>query len=117
MRIPSRFKLFGQTIEVVHDPAYFMEHEHGCGFASYKTNQIILRGSTETWPMTPENEESVFWHEVVHFLLYFSEAGFKGNEDYMHQEEGFVDLLSALMHQAITSFEYDEDVKMLLMEG
>lgn len=108
MRIPSRFKLFNQTITVTSRAEDFIEHNDWCGIAQYRTNEIQLN------PMmnykTKEQIEHTFVHELVHFILYYSQDTYKPSEDeLMHQQEAFVDLTALLLHQAICTMEYDED--------
>lgn len=108
MKIPKSFQLLGQTIRVVFRPEKFTEHDGNTGFASYRLNEIQLCPSTETHPLTDKQIEQVFWHELTHFVLYHSGAAYSGKEDYMHKEEGFVDLVGSLLHQAVTTFNYSE---------
>jgi hypothetical protein len=43
MRIPKRFKLLGQTITVVFDPAHFIGHDNYRGWADFQKNEIQIR--------------------------------------------------------------------------
>jgi predicted SprT family Zn-dependent metalloprotease len=100
MKIPKQFKLLGQTITVKFDPDKFTNNE--CvGFADYRKNEIQLHPGTETRPINREQLEANFLHEVTHFVLYHAGASYSGKEDYMHQDEGFVDLVSCLFHQVL----------------
>lgn len=47
MRIPKRFKIFGQTITVVQIEEPFIEKDGYEGFASYRQNKIELRPGIE----------------------------------------------------------------------
>ena len=109
MKIPNSFQLLGQRITVVVDPSCFTEKDSAYGYASYRTNQIQLRPSTETHPLNQEQLEQTFCHELMHFILYHAGAAYSGKHDYMHQDEGFVDLCGSLLHQAITTMEYRRD--------
>ena len=105
MRIPKNFKLLGQIITVKLEEQVFIDHEQDLsGLARYRTNEIFLRPSGSG---TEEQLEQVFCHELVHFVLYFSGGSHKGDKDYMHQEEDFVDLTAHLLHQALNTFEGD----------
>ena len=104
--IPARFKLFGQTINVVFKPEYFAENDGVYGCASYRLNEIQLRPPTDTLPLSVEQVEQTFYHELMHFVLYHAGAAYTGKKDYMHQEEGFVDLCGGLLHQAMTTAVY-----------
>lgn len=108
MKIPTSFKLFGQTIKVLFLPERFTEGQEGhYGFSSYRRNEIHLRPSTSTHPITDDQMEQVFWHELTHFILYWAGPAYSAKTDYMHQDEGFVDLVSCLLHQAVSTFEFD----------
>ena len=109
MKVPKRFKLFGQTITVVFAPEKFTEADGRYGFCSYRLNEIQLRPSTPVSPLSDAQIEQVFWHELTHFVLYYAGAAYSGKSDYMHQDEGFVDLVGNLLHQAVTTMEYDID--------
>ena len=95
----------GRTITVKFDPEKFTNSESAEGWACYRTQSIQLRPSTSTRPICDEQIEANFWHELTHFILYYAGAAYQGKEDYMHQDEGFVDIVSGLLHQAINSFE------------
>ena len=108
MKIPNKFKLFGQTIKVVCDHSFFTEKDGYCGFASYRANQIQLLPSTPTRPLTDEQISQTFCHELMHFIIYHAEASCSGKADFMHQDEGFIDLCGSLLHQALTTMEFAE---------
>jgi predicted SprT family Zn-dependent metalloprotease len=106
MKIPKRFKLMGQTIEVTDGGNSFIENSDRVAFASYRTNEIHIN------PLmvhrTPAMVEHSFMHELVHFILYHSGSAYHSDkQDWMHQDEGFVDLTANLLHQALTTMEYD----------
>ena len=107
MLIPARFKLLGQTIYVYFLPDVFTDHDGHFGFSSYRKNQIHLRPSTSVLPLSNEQTEQTFWHELTHFVLYHAGAAYSGKKDYMHQDEEFVDLVASLYHQAISTFEFE----------
>lgn len=96
----------GQTITVCYPAGLFTENDGYHGFASYRKNEIQLRPSTEINPLSAEQQEQAFWHELTHFILYHGGAAYKGKEEFMHQDEGFVELVGSLLHQAVNSFEY-----------
>lgn len=107
MKIPKRFKLLGQTIEIVYTPEKFIENTDRLGFASFRKNQVQLRPSTDVFPLTKDQIEETFCHELVHFLTYHAGAAYSGKADYMHQDEEFINLLGGLLHQALTTMEFD----------
>lgn len=107
MELPTRFKLFGQTISVMFSPERFTDSDGLYGFSCYRKNEIQLRPSTETLPFTHEQIMQTFWHELTHFILFYAGAAYGGKTDYMHQDEGFIDIVGSLLHQAVESFEFE----------
>lgn len=107
MHIPEKFKLFNQTIRVIYDINHFIDKEGAYGFANYRRNLIILRPSTELVPVSDEQMEQTFYHELMHFIIYYVGSSYNKNEEgYMHQDECFIDLLSHLLHQALSTAVY-----------
>lgn len=112
LRIPTRFKLLGHTIEVVerHD---LLQERDWSGAADYQKCKIELLPSTVTYTQAQSKIEQCFCHELSHFLLYF--AGGAVNHDlksggYIHKNEELVDMLGHLLHQALTTMEYEDGV-------
>jgi hypothetical protein len=100
MQIPKRFKLFGQTIEVKEDPNLWHDQNY-VGLADYRNNRITLQSTTEGCSCPVEQIEQTFCHELLHHL--FDKGGYaddRGNEDK-------VDMLASLLHQALTTMEYE----------
>lgn len=101
MHIPNRFKLLGRTITVEYDP--MLDGRNGCtGEARYTTDSIVLQPNTETFSRPPAQQQHVFLHELTHHIL--NEMG----EHELRGNEKFVDIFSGLLHQALTTMEYDE---------
>jgi hypothetical protein len=100
MQIPKRFKLFGQTIEVKESHSLW----HGMnyvGLADYRNNSITLQVHSDAVSVPAEQIEQTFCHELFHHL--FDKGGYaddRGNEDK-------VDMLASLLHQALTTMEYE----------
>lgn len=96
-----------QTIRVTWRPEDFTEAADRIAFASYRLNEIQIN------PMMPyktqEQLEHAFFHELVHFILWFSGPSYKGTKEYMHQDEDFVDLTAHLLQQALATMEYEDD--------
>jgi len=110
MKIPNRFKLLGQTIEVVFGEEFFLGTD--CiGYAAYRSNQIQLKPVSAASPRSESQMEQTFLHELMHWILFFSEDTNTGKERNLHQEENFVDMTAHLLQQALNSFEYDNDEK------
>lgn len=109
MRIPKRFKLLGHTIEVVENPELLNERNWS-GAADYEKCRIELVPASSYYPVASSKAESVFCHELAHFLLYYAGAGINHFLDgkYAHQQDEFVDLLGNLIHQVLTTAEYEE---------
>lgn len=109
MKIPKRFKLYGKTINVVYDATLLLEHGFQ-GAANYRRNRIELLPNTDVTPISAEDEQQTFCHELMHYLVYYSAAAYSGSEkSEMHTDEGFIDQLGSLLHQALTTMEYEEE--------
>lgn len=100
MRIPKRFKLLGHTIEVKEEPERFFER-NSYGACSYESKWIKLVPKSESHPVTQSSVEHTFIHELVHMCLYHTEQG------QLNDNEGFVDTMAGLLHQALTTMEYE----------
>ena len=108
MKIPKRFKLFARTIEVVWVEEPFVEHPEASGFASYRKGCIELNPNKFLYGKDDQKEQT-FYHELMHFILYHAGASYKGEDNnLMHKDEEFVDLCGNLLHQAISTMEFDE---------
>ena len=105
MQIPKRFKLFGQTINVEFDPLLTNERDW-VGAASYRTSKISIQPDSPQTPRNPEQIGQTFCHELMHYLLYAANA--KEGDKWLHQDEVLVDLLGSLLHQALTTFSFDD---------
>jgi predicted SprT family Zn-dependent metalloprotease len=106
-KIPKRFKLMGQTINVSIDENDFINMDNWVGMAVYRTNKICILPSTDKNPISQEQMHQTFFHELMHFITYHAGSSYSGKEEYMHKEEGFVELMGSLLHQAIITFEGD----------
>lgn len=100
MEIPKRFKLLGHTIEVTSENGRFYE-KGSYGACSYESKWIKLVQPSEHHPITDGSLEQTFLHELVHMCLYHTE------QSQLNENEGFVDLMAALLHQALTTMEYE----------
>jgi len=105
MSIPKCFKLMGQTIEVIYDPTLVNERDW-TGSASYRKNEIRIMPDCEAHPRKIDQIEHTFYHELIHHIMYYAGPGLK-NTDNVHQDEGFVDNVAGLLHQALTTMEYE----------
>jgi hypothetical protein len=103
MLIPKRFKLLGHTIEVMDENDRYYE-KGSFGACSYESKWIKLVQPSEHHPITQGSLEHTFCHELTHMLLYHSDCAAGKN---LRDDEGFVDLLAGLLHQALTTMEYE----------
>lgn len=101
VRIPKRFKLLGQTIDV-----QLVEHiasQNGTlGEARSIQNSILLQKNVDGFPIPETQRGHVLWHEIFHLIL-----GAMGQEE-LAGEEAFVDLIAGMTHQVITTMEYED---------
>ncbi len=108
MRIPDRFKIFGQTITVEWDKQLTNE-EDAVGQAVYRRNAIKLQPSTEGKPLSDDQIEQSYLHEVLHFV--FNKLNYKIGDIKLSGDERLIDLLAHALHQVLTSAEYDTGEK------
>ena len=99
----------GATIEVVDNPK-LMNDRNWNGAACYDDHRIELLPITETTPRHPVNKEQSFCHELMHFLLHSGGGPVNHlmGDKYIHQNDEFVDLMGNLLHQALSTAEYEE---------
>lgn len=102
MRIPKRFKLLGHTVDVMEDPSRMYE-SRAYGSCSYEAKWIKLVPPSPSHPVTQGSVEHTFMHELVHMCLYHTEHA------ELNENDAFVDLLAGLLHQALTTAEYEEE--------
>lgn len=109
MRIPKRFKLLGQTIEVVENPRLLPDNGFQ-GAACYRETKIELLPITEATPAHPSSQEQTFCHELMHFLLRAGGGPVNCHlgGKFLHQNEEFVELMGCLLHQVLTTMEYED---------
>lgn len=105
-RIPIRFRLFGQTIRVVWDPEMRHSDDH-TGQARYRFNEIRIQPSVEGSPRTADSIEHTFFHELMHWVLYYAGWAYEAGKRDLHDDERLVDLCAGLLHQALTTMEYE----------
>jgi predicted SprT family Zn-dependent metalloprotease len=102
MRIPIRFKLLGHTINVEYDKR--MDFNEGAtGMAHYRTKKIRLQPHSEEHPVLQSDLEQIFIHELLHHCFSTIE------EHKLCKDEILVNRLAGVLHQAITTMEYDTD--------
>ena len=99
IRIPKRFKIFGQTIEVKFVDDLVQSHDNR-GEAYYRRNQILIQADCKGVKTTREQIEQVLLHEIIHIL--FNEL----REDVMRDNDPLVDRIASALHQVFQTAEY-----------
>jgi len=110
MKIPKSFKLFGLTIKVVFAKG-MLDRDDSVGLAFIKRSVIELCPTTEQAPISPSRVEQTFCHEWVHFML-----DAIGERD-LGRNEKFVSQFSGLLHQGLTTMEYEPEIEMETVVG
>lgn len=100
MKIPTRFKLLGHTIEVKKDDEMFF-HKQSYGQCCFEGKWIKLVHPAPKHPVTQTSLEHTFIHELVHLCLYHTE------QSQLNDNERFVDSLAGLLHQTLTTMEFE----------
>jgi len=100
MKIPKRFQMHGQVIEVQFNEKLNYRDDNR-GLASFRRNVIELQPTSDSTPMPQTHIEQTFCHELIHYL--FHHAGMAEDRD----NEQKVDLLASILHQAFTTMEYE----------
>lgn len=94
MIIPASFQLFNQTIKVVYSRT-LIDKKGAFGLWYETKNTIYLQQSTRKHPLTKEQVNATFLHEVTHALLDLI------GEQKLSNNEKFVSSYSQLLHQFI----------------
>ncbi len=81
------------------------------GATGYEQKWIKLHPRSDIIPVSESSREHTVLHELTHAILYHADAAVKLPDDKsLRDNEGFVDLFSGLLHQALTTMEYDDEV-------
>lgn len=110
INVPKFFMLFGQKITVELSKKAFKKHKQYTGWAVFRDNKIILRKPSSDIPLTRNQLESIFIHEMVHFIMLHAGPSLNTplkNRDSLHADEGFVDTVAQLLHQALSTSRGD----------
>lgn len=108
MRIPTKFKLLGRTINVVYRST-LINDEGMLGRAKYDDGLIILQSDEKGMPIPQDLLEESFFHELIHHI--FSIAGDSRFDPPLTKREFLVERVSGLLHQAFTTAEYEKKGK------
>lgn len=106
MRIPKSFKLLGQTVRVTWNNQPFIEKDGYVAFACYRTNEIQMNPDMPY--RNDEQRQQSFMHELIHFIIYYSQTTRDKTSEFMHEDEPFIDMTAHLLHQALTTMEYQD---------
>lgn len=99
MKIPKSFKLMGRTIKVRYEKK-LRYRKDWAGSAIYRENKITVQSSSREFPLSKDDIEQSFLHELTHWILYMAQ------KDKLNHDEDFVELFSSLLHQALTTMKY-----------
>ena len=104
MKIPKSFKLFGQTIDVVIIDD-LTQKTGGVGMAHINCNTIAIQPDATGYTRKEDQLHETFLHELTHMILHHM------SEDALKENEKFVDIFASLLHQALTTMEYETKKK------
>lgn len=90
--IPEKFKLNGDTINVIIDDVYCSD-EKCLGEADFEEKVITLCGIYKGKRVSKNDKEQTFFHELVHMIL--DSMG----KDRLKYDENFVDLFATRLHE------------------
>lgn len=103
MRIPKRFKVLGQEITVRYSNTHLYKLKF-LGMFYPDRNLILLANKYKEsgiWKLHPQDKiEATFYHELTHCILFHM-----GHKHWMNEK--LVDDLSGLLHQFLTTAEYE----------
>ena len=109
MKIPKSFKLYGQTIDVE-----WVDHlrnlDDARGSAVFRTNKIEIQRPSAQVPIPQCSLEQTFCHELMHWIFYSVYEHGEDNEGWLHQNEQLVTKCAGLLHQALATMEYADDL-------
>lgn len=91
MKIPKEFQLFGSTIKVVFNDERCDDKE-AYGFTSYSSNTIFLSNKVDGKPISKDEMDITFIHEVLHFIFY------KTKYPDLTDDERLITLMSRTIH-------------------
>lgn len=100
VRIPQSFYLFGQKIAVAYVDT-LLESDDSTGMSLYRKNVIQLQKNNAGVTRPQSQIESTFFHELVHYVFFMM-----GKDD-LRKDEGLVDMVGRLLHQALATAEYE----------
>jgi|2_EtaG_2_1085320.scaffolds.fasta_scaffold09019_2 predicted SprT family Zn-dependent metalloprotease len=106
MKIPKKFKLFGQEITVNYR-ADLEDATGNTGEARLKTNEITLQ-DFKTNKRPKSQQEQAFWHEVLHFIMW--EFGYEQQLEKLNIDtEQMVNNIANGIHQILVTSVNDSN--------
>ncbi len=101
MKIPKSFKQYAQEVTIKYKKDLSIK-DGSWGKSHYDVNEIELQDNEYDGVGLPNDKlEETFYHELVHFILYFA------GEDELRKNERFVDVFGGLLHQALATAVYE----------
>ena len=101
VKIPTKFQLLGQEIEVVFDDElYFKEAQNRLGLCDFDNNIIYIQPDSSIIPRPETQIEHTYLHELTHMIL----IAIGKNE--LASDESFVDMFAGLLLQILKTSEY-----------
>lgn len=98
MKIPKRFKLFGQTIKVEISTNY-EDKEGSQGVAYFNKNHIVIQCS-KALKRPNSRMEQLYLHEMFHII--FNELNY--SRDIFNEQT--IDQIASALHQILITSEY-----------
>ena len=99
-KIPSAFYLFGHRYEVQWRDD-LCDKEEAVGQSNYRELRVELQRNNAVVTRKPSQIENTFLHELVHCIFW------ELRENELRSNEKLVQQIAALLHQALTTAEYD----------
>jgi len=109
-RIPATVNLFGSTIRTELDEE-LVTRTGNEGEADFLNKKIRLQPPAEGYKIDIESEGEIYCHELTHWILYM--AGFEKDA---HNEKK-VEIIGKLLHQALNTMQYNDEVDNLVTNG
>jgi hypothetical protein len=94
--MPKSIMLGSRTFDIQEDESLRGNPNH-LGLCLFDSKLLMVKSNLD-----PETKEEVFWHELIHAVL-----GTMERRD-LTEDEGFVDLFSQFILQALRTAQYEE---------
>lgn len=107
--IPKKLQLFGRTIDVIDDSAS-LSISRNYGEARYGVNQIALNSNVAGNKINPEELKLTFIHEMLHFILNFTNYEQIIRDNQKIDIEQFIELLASGIYQYEKTSEFKTEI-------